>query len=316
MKIKWENTLVLGGEGAKKLSGDVANLLQLPHKMVDYQVFPDSESLVTVPNVEGKEVIYIKSTPRPQAKNLIELFLTIDALKTWGAKKVHLVIPYYAHARQDKGFLNGQSISAETVAKLIASLDLDSIFTVDAHFHRDIGPYRLFSTHVKGFNISAVKRLAEAIKEEYKPNDPVIIIPDKGQAPTHDYIRMVFDTKFYFLHKTRLSPTEVVITCDEDITSFNGRDAIIFDDMISSGGTLIKSMEWLKERDVGRIFIAATHLMYPTKSDSEKPDDIGIKLYNAGAHMIITANTTNLKENGQISIAPLIANALKSQQWV
>lgn len=308
---------------AGKESEDVAKYIHrkthIEEGNIEIITFPDTECLVEItPDIKDKNILYIKSTPYPQDKNLMELFLTIDAFRKNGAKKIELVIPYYAHARQDRMFENNiQSESAETVAKIIAALGSPKIevYTIDAHFHRHVGDYPLFSTDIKAFNITAVKELAKHIKDKYDPRNPKIVIPDKGQQPTHKYIKEIFDTDFIFLSKRRLGSRNVEITCDQDISTLKNSDVIIFDDIIGTGITLQKSIEWLKTKDADRIFVAATHLMYPYDEKNRKHEDVGSILRDVGATEIISANTTDIKENGQISVAPLIERAISNEDF-
>jgi len=317
----FKNHLIFAGEESSKIAKYLSETLGIKLGDIERTRFPDSEYLIRVPlEVEGKNIIYIKSTAYPQADNLMELFLTLHAFKINKAKNIDLVIPYYAHARQDKIFETGQAKSAETVAKIIEGLGRDPklrkslrVYTIDAHFHRYVGPYSLFDTNIEAFNITAVKELAKHIRDKYQPNNPRVVIPDKGQQPTHKYIKEIFDTDFIFLDKKRLSSREVIISCDQDPSSLKDSDVVIFDDMISTGTTLIKSIEWLKQQDVNRVFVAATHLMYPISNGQH--EDVGGKLREAGATEIISTNTTDINENGRISVAPLIGKALLNQAY-
>lgn len=313
--------------GNESQDKDIADYLcnkykELERGEITKTTFPDSEILVEVkPSVGGKRIIYIKSTAWPQIKNQWELFLTIGAFKHNEAKSIDLVIPYYGHARQDKKFGEGRPRTAEIVANLLAGLDTNiKVYTIDAHFHREVGYYPLLDTNIRAFNITAVKELAKYIKDKYKPENPKIIIPDKGQQPTHKYIREVFDTDFVFLSKERVDSRNVIISCNqEEISSLKDSDIIIFDDMISTGTTLQKSIDWLKKKDVNRIIVATTHLMYPlidevkdSKTNEFRAifEDVGGMLRSAGASEIISANTTGINGTGQISIGSLVEKAL------
>ncbi len=318
----FKDYLIFAGDESKATADELKTELGSELGEIKITQFPDTERLVKVSsNIKGRNVIYIKSTPHNkklnQAEHTIELFSTIHAMVNNGVEKIILIIPYYAHARQDKKFKFGETNSAEMVAETLNCLGkghIKELYTIDAHFNREPGKYKFFNTSIDTYNITAVKELAKYIKTNFKLKNPRIVIPDKGQQPTHEYIKQIFDTDFIFLSKQRFGPREVKITCDQDTLMLKDSDMLIFDDMISTGTTLEKSIEWLKSKNVNRIFIAATHLMYPIIKGTNDSEEIGAKLREAGATAIISADTTGIKENGHISIVPLIKKALLSQK--
>jgi ribose-phosphate pyrophosphokinase len=313
IKMNKHVDFVFSGGESENIAKYLNQELNIPIGDMEVDVFPDSEHSIEIPtNISGKNIIYIKSTHYPQDKNLIELFLVLDAFKRYKINRLNLVIPYYAYARQDKIFKEGQSKSAETIARIIASLTTPKsyVYTIDSHFFRGVGSYRLFDTKIRAYNITAISEISKYIKIRYKPENTKIVIPDKGHRPTYNYIKEIFDTDFFFLSKERLSFNKVKITCDQDTLILKDSDVIIYDDLIGTGGTILECIEWLKTKNVSRIFVAATHLVYPYNQGTQKFEDIGKKIIDAGANEIISTNTTNIKVKNQISIAPLIKRAI------
>lgn len=307
--------VVFGGScgNSKDIGKNIAQKLSIPFYEIEKKVFPDGEMYFRLPvekldiskppmeELEGMDVIYVQSTAPPQSQHLIELFLTVENIKRRKAKKLILVVPYLAHARQDKEFKPGEAISNQVVGKIMKSLGVDYLFTIDVHFNREVGDY--LYEGINAYNVTATGILARYIRDELGIISPKIIIPDYGHKPIAEFITPILGDDITFGRKVRNDESEVIITFPEK-EDFKGKVSVIFDDMISSGTTCIKTAEYLKRRGASRVILAVTHTLYINRARD--------RLLSSGVDKIVATDTI-LKEDSVISIAPILANAI--EKW-
>jgi ribose-phosphate pyrophosphokinase len=310
--------LIVGGSASQKLAANVAEELEDWLCPIETKKFPDGERYIRVKGEVDKEAIIIQSTGYPQDENLIELLFLIKNLKDLGVAKLKVVIPYFGYGRQEKRFKSGEAISAEIIANLIENAGADEIISVNLHEDS----VRDFFT-IPSKNISAMEAIAEYI--ESICNDPIIIAPDKGALNFAEEIATILDCSCTYMNKIRLGPDKVETTiadirCDfpsddpkiiklnkkeekkVDIKSVEGKEAIIIDDIIATGGTIVNAIGILKKQGAKSVSICCVHPILV--------NDAVLKIYAAGAKSI--AGTDSLKsEVSCISIAKVIANALK-----
>lgn len=305
--------VVFGGScgNSKDIGKTIAQELSIPFYEIETKVFRDTEMLVRLPvekldiskppmeELEGMDVIYVQSTARPQSQHLIELFLTVENIKRRKAKKLILVVPYLAYARQDKEFIPGEAISSQVIGKIMKNLGVDYLFTIDVHFNREVGDY--LYEGINAYNVTATGALARYIRDELGIISPKIIIPDYGHKPIAEFITPILGDDITFGRKVRKGESEVIITFPEK-EDFKGKVTVIFDDMISSGTTCIKTAEYLKKRGASRVILAVTHTLYVNGARD--------RLLSNGVDKIIATDTI-LKEDSVISIAPILANAIR-----
>ena len=269
--------------------------------------FPDGEKYLRVHGEVDDEVTIIQSTGYPQDETLIELLFLIKNLKDLGAKKVKVVVPFMGYARQERRFNDGEAISAKIVAELIELAGADEFASIN--LHEDC--VRKFF-NIPAYNLSAMPAIAEYLKEF--TTDPIIIAPDKGALGFAEEISEILECNCTYLKKVRLGPDKVETTIadidesDDDsskvqISSVKGKQAIIIDDIIATGGTIVNAINILKEHGAVSVNVCCVH---PTLVN-----DAVSKIYAAGATDL--AGTDTLKsEVSSISLAKTIANYLKS----
>ena len=269
--------------------------------------FPDGEKYLRVHGEVDDEVTIIQSTGYPQDETLIELLFLIKNLKDLGAKKVKVVVPFMGYARQERRFNDGEAISAKIVAELIELAGADEFASIN--LHEDC--VRKFF-NIPAYNLSAMPAIAEYLKEF--TTDPIIIAPDKGALGFAEEISEILGCNCTYLKKVRLGPDKVETTIadidesDDDsskvqISSVKGKQAIIIDDIIATGGTIVNAINILKEHGAVSVNVCCVH---PTLVN-----DAVSKIYAAGATDL--AGTDTLKsEVSSISLAKTIANYLKS----
>ena len=291
--------VVIGGSSSYVLAIKLARELNAPLLETDIKRFPDGEKYVRIDgDLEGVEAIVVQSMYLTPDEYLMEYFLMVEALKDSGAKKVIGMIPYFAYARQDKRFNPGEAVSLRTVSRLIETVGTDQLFTVDMHLHRVDDMSKIFNIPAK--NLTAIPDIARYIGANLSLENPLIIGPDEEAEQWAKIAAAQLETDYDVLEKKRISSTQVEITTRE--LELKNRDIVIIDDIISTGGTIAKTVEALKKKDANRIVAACTH---PILVDNALK-----KIYTAGAYNVI-GTTTIPSPISVIEIAPSLAEALK-----
>jgi len=245
---------VIPGPASKELGLKVAEKLGVEAVKMEYKLFPDGESYVRFDSsVEGETVAIVQSTYPPQDKHLMELCLIADTAKDLGAERVVAVVPYLAYARQDKRFLPGEAISIKTVGRLLRASGMDKLITVDAHSDE-----ALKALNMEVVNISAIDTLARYMADEKGLRGAFALAPDRGALELAERASKTLGDGFGWLHKERSRITGEV-RVEEKTLDVSGRTVIIFDDMISTGGTVIAALEVLKKQGASRVYAACTH---------------------------------------------------------
>jgi len=291
--------IVLGGSSAQVLTIKIGRLLKIPTILPEIKRFPDGEKYVRITeDVNGKTVAIIQSFYHQPDEFLIEYFLIADTLKDLGAKKVIAVIPYFAYARQDERFKPGEAISFKTVTKLIEEVGTDEIYTIDTHLHRVEQLSEVF--HIPAHNLTAVPLLAQYIKKSFELNNPVVIGPDEEAEQWAKVAAKELEAEYDILEKERLGPSEVRIKTRE--LDVDGKDVLIVDDIISTGGTMVEAIKMLKENGAKNVIAACTHPILVQNALT--------RIYQAGALAVIGTDTVP-SSISFVSVAPIIAEALR-----
>ena len=245
---------VIPGPASRELGLKVAEKLGVEAVKMEYKLFPDGESYVRFDSsVEGETVAIVQSTYPPQDKHLMELCLIADTAKDLGAKRVIAVVPYLAYARQDKRFLPGEAISIRTVGRLLRASGVDKLITVDAHSDE-----ALKALNMEAVNVSAIDTLARYMADEKGLRGAFALAPDRGALELAERASRTLGDGFGWLQKERSRITGEV-KVEEKTLDVSGRTVIIFDDMISTGGTVIAALEVLKKQGASRVYAACTH---------------------------------------------------------
>ncbi len=294
--------LIVAGSASPKLAERVAKQLKCKLTKSELRRFPDGELYVRIPDdVEGEDVAVIQSTCYPPNENYMELFLLLDAAKDLGAKKVMAVIPYLAYARQDKRFERGEAVSLKTVAKLIEGAGADRVFLVDVHAHRVEKLSRVFNIPAR--SLTAAPLLGKWIAENYQLANPVIVGPDEEAQQWARAAGEAIGADWDFMMKKRIGAEEVEIKPRK--LEVRGRDVIVIDDIISTGGTMVEAIKILRKHGVQRIYAACVHGVFA--GDALK------KIHGTGVQEILATDTIE-SDISKVSVAPLIADALREDK--
>jgi len=277
---------ILGGTSARTIAEDISKELQQPLIEVTYKRFPDDEFYVRIlDDVKGEDVLIVQTT-YPDTK-IVELILMQDAVYEAGANEITVAIPYFGYSRQDKKFEDGEPISARAIAEHI-SLHANYVITVDPHKE-----HLLDFFNVPAYSCSAVVEIAKYLKEK---DVDFVLAPDKGAKKRAQQAAGIIGCEYDYMEKTRIDGTTIKIK-PKNLDAKNKNVAII-DDIISTGGTMAKSIRELKKQGAKKVSVACTHGLFVGGAKE--------KLLSAGCDEIISTDTIE-DEFSKVKTAPCIA---------
>ncbi|MDN7123363.1 ribose-phosphate pyrophosphokinase [Pseudidiomarina terrestris] len=248
---------LFAGNATPELAQKIADRLFI--KLGDAEVgrFSDGEISVMInENVRGSDVFILQSTCAPTNDNLMELIVMVDALRRASAGRITAVMPYFGYARQDRRVRSARvPITSKVIADFLSSVGVDRVLTVDLHAEQIQG---FFDVPVD--NVFASPVLLEHLRQQDFDN-PVVVSPDIGGVVRARAIaKLLNDIDLAIIDKRRPRANESQVM--HIIGDVQGRDCIIVDDMIDTGGTLCKAADALKEHGARRVFAYATHPVF------------------------------------------------------
>lgn len=286
------------------LALDVAKKLHLTLSPVEIFVFPDLEKRIRIKEpVVGETCVVVQSASIPPDENYMELFIMIDALKRSGAEFVKVLIPYLGYQRQDHVFRDGEAVSLEVIAEILKSVGASEVITFDLHSPKIP---EVFSIPVK--HLSALPIFAERIKKDFNLEEIVLVSPDMGGIRRiKDVSEALGNIPFATVTKNRDLATGEINDSNLD-GDVRGKTAVIVDDMISTGKTMVEAAEILLENGAKKVFVFATHAVFAR--------DAGKLLQNSKIEKIVTTDTIAVPAYNQfpkleiLSVAEVAAKAL------
>lgn len=282
--------MIIGGSASQKLAALISKELDETLCPLETRKFPDGERYIRIGGNLESDAVVIQSTGYPQDQNLLELFLILKTLKSLDVENIKVVIPYFGYARQEKRFKSGEAISAQVVSELLEACGATEILSINLHEDR---LRNLFN--IPAHNLSAMPLIAEYIEEHL--DDPVIIAPDKGALGFASEIAGILGCDSDHLEKTRISPDKVETrTKDLDV---QGREAVIIDDIISTGGTIINASHILRQHGASKIVVSCVHPVLV--------EDALLRIFASGVDDVIATDTLQ-SDASTISVVPLIAD--------
>ncbi len=296
---------IFSGQANRPLAKNICNFLHLPLGEITLGKFPDGENFCKIEeDIRGRDVFLVQPTCPPVNDNLLELLIMIDSCKRASAQRITVVIPYFGYARQDRKDEGRVPITAKLVANLITRAGADRVLTMDLH-----------SPQIQGFfdvpvdNMYAAPVLNEFMCQKDVPEeDRVVVSADVGSIKRALGHAKKLGGKLAIVDKRRDNATE---TRQEHIIGgpIEGKVAFMFDDMISTAGTICGAAEKVHASGAKEIFVAATHglLVGPAIE----------KLKKAPITQIAVTDTIPLPQEKMLpnlkilSVAPLLAEAIK-----
>lgn len=277
----------------------LASELDLEHRPFALHRYPDGEILVTGPGSASRTVILYCSLFEPNEK-LIALMLAADTLRRAGAARIVLVAPYMSYMRQDIAFEAGQAVSQQAVGKFLSAL-FDRILTVDAHLHRTPEISDVFPG-AEAENLIAAELIADYAAVNGFDRDTLVVGPDRESRQWVTRVADRLGGSVLVGEKTRFSDRQVEIEFPVD--DLSGRKVLLVDDIVSSGGTIIKAAQKLISKGAWHITLAVTHALFE--------QDIGDALSKAGVDQIWATDSVR-HEASCIALAPLLVTSLRSE---
>ncbi len=290
---------IIPGPASTALGEKIAELTGIEKVAVAHRTFPDGESYVRLEgNVQNEHVVIVQTTSTTQDTSLMQLAFMANAAKRNGAKKVTAAVPYLAYARQDKIFLQGETISVEAIAAMLKAAGVDALVTVNIHAENALSRFPFPAK-----TLSAIPLLAEYfVKKGY--GKAFALAPDKGAMYIARQARAVLCGEAGHLEKQRDRYTGKTSQTGNDL-NVKGQTVIIFDDIISTGGTIVGAAKILLELGATRVFAACVHPLLI--GDAEK------RILDAGVEEIVGTDSVPSRTS-KVSLAPLFAEELRAQK--
>jgi len=256
-------------------------------------------------SVRGSDAFVIQSHTAPINEWIMEHLIMVDALKRASAKRITVVMPFWGYSRQDKKHRGREPISARLIADLFKTAGADRIITVDLHADQLQG---FFDGPVD--HLMALPILADYIKEKYGDQELAVVSPDAGRIKVAErWSARLGGVPLAFIHKTRRTDRPNETVANRVVGDVKGRICVLTDDIIDTGGTIVKATEAIMDAGAAGVVIAATHAILS--------DPAVDRLKNSPATEVIVTNTLPLAEERKfdkltcLSIAPLISRAIK-----
>jgi ribose-phosphate pyrophosphokinase len=294
--------LLISGNSNRPLSEEIAKYLNQRLADVVIKKFSDGEISVKInENIRGKDVFIIQPTSAPANDHIMELLLTIDAVRRASAKRITAVIPYYGYGRQDRKPEPRVPISARLVADIIQVTGLDRVLTVDLHADQIQGFF-----HIPVDNLYAAPVFIQYLKESHF-SEPVVVSPDSGGVERARYLARHINAGLAIIDKRR--PHANVAEIMNVIGDVEGKECILYDDMIDTAGTITKAAKALKDNGAKRVIACATHPVLSGPAIQRIEESV--------LDEVIFSNTIYLPEEKRIrkikilSIANLIGEAIR-----
>ena len=293
---------VFTGNANPVLAKEICGCLGIQLGSADVNTFSDGEIQIKInDNVRGADTFVVQPTSPPVDRNLMELLIMVDALKRASADKITAVIPYYGYARQDRKSQPRVPITAKLVANLITISGVNRVLVMDLHAGQIQG---FFDIPVD--NLFAAPVIIDYVRK-MKLSDLVFVSPDTGGAERVRAFAKRLDATMAIIDKRRPGPN--IAEVHHVVGNVHNKNAILLDDMIDTGGSIVKAAEVLMHKGAKTVYAVCTHAVFSGEAIS--------KLEKSQIKKVIVTNTISLargrksKKVTVLSIAPLLAEAIK-----
>jgi ribose-phosphate pyrophosphokinase len=292
--------IIIPGPASLMLGEKIAKELGVKSCKVEHKFFPDGESYIRLKgDLKGETVVMIQTTaPNPNTR-LMQLIQIASISKNLGAHKLIAVTPYLAYSRQDKRFLEGEALTLDIILGLLDKSGIDDLIVVDAHNENSIQKI-VEKYDIIVHNLSAIPQLAGYMKRVSYAG-AYSLSPDLGALNLANAAAKVLGGGYGFFEKERnLITGEIEMHLKE--LNIEGEKAIVFDDIISSGGTMAKAIKRIKDQGASKVAAACTHALFVNNAEK--------KIKEAGADLIIASDTIQTKYS-KVTIAGIMADFLQ-----
>ncbi|GAC1040475.1 ribose-phosphate pyrophosphokinase [Rhizobium sp. No.120] len=244
---------VFAGNSNRQLAEAICNYLNVPLGRASVRRFADQEIFVEIQeNVRGEDVFLVQPTSFPTNDHLMELLIMIDAMRRSSARRITAVLPYFGYARQDRRASGRTPISAKLVANLITEAGADRVLTLDLHAGQIQGFFDIPTD-----NLYALPILTRDIKANYDIGNVMVVSPDVGGVVRARALAKRLDCLLAIVDKRRDRPGESEVM--NVIGDVSGKDCLLIDDIVDSGGTLCNAADALLARGAASVTAYITH---------------------------------------------------------
>jgi len=297
-----DNIRVFHGTANPELATKIYKFLEIPVGRARVETFPDGETLVRVEDdVRGRDCFVVQPTCQPVNNNLMELLIFIDCLHRASAQRITAVLPYFGYARQDRKSEGRTPITAKLVANMLATAKVDRILAVDLHAQQVQGFFDLPVDH-----LTAEPVLADYFRQ-LNLKDIVIVSPDVGNVKTANGFAQDLGGDLAIIDKRRESGSEAIAT--RVIGIVEGKDVLMFDDIIATAGTICSAAKLVKEHGAKSVRVGATHGVFAPPA-LERLADAPIDEIVVTDTIPLTATAMEYKNLKVLSVAPLLGEAI------
>lgn len=273
--------MVIGGPSSEDLAKKISKKLNAKFLKTQLKLFPDGESKITIKGmIKAQKIIIVQSTHFPVDTNLVHALSLIHHAKMMSSN-VYAVIPYMGYAKQDKEFLKGEIITISAVAKMFKAAGATKLIVIDIHSEEELNFFKIPSK-----NLSAVPLLANYF-EKIKLHQPLVVSPDLFWERRAKEFAKILKCNSIALNKQRNRKTGELVIKSSKFPNKNFQDVVLLDDMVSTGGSIVKSIQFLKKKNLARIYVACTHAVLTDNAEK--------RLRNAGVYKIISTNSISGK---------------------
>ncbi len=301
----YDHLTLISGRAHPKLASEIAEYLGVPLAAIELADFPDGEiSLKLEQNIRGCDVFLIQPTGPPVNTNLLELLIMIDACQRASADRITVVLPYFGYARQDRKDAGRVPITAKLVANLITKAGADRVLTMDLHAAQIQGFFDVPVDH-----LYAAPILDQYFKSLKLPKDKIVVLsPDEGSIKRSlQHVEHLGGT-LAIIDKRRSSSTQ---TKQANLIGgpIEGKTVLMFDDMISTAGSIIGAVEIAKRYGAENVYVSATHAVLCGPAAA--------RLRDAPIREVVVTNSLSLRAEQRlpnlqvVSVAPLLGEAIR-----
>ena len=303
--MSYTNLKLFALSSNQELAAKVADKMGIELGKSSVREFSDGEIQVNIEeSIRGHHVFILQSTSSPVNDNLMEILIMVDALKRASAETISVVMPYYGYARQDRKARSREPITSKLVANMLEVAGVDRLLTVDLHASQIQGFFDIPVDHLMGAPL-----IADYFDRAGLTGDDVVVVsPDHGGATRARKMAVALDCPVAIIDKRRPKPNVAEIM--GVLGDVEGKNCIMIDDMIDTGGTIVAGIDMLLEKGAKNVFVACTHPVFSGPAVE--------RLKNCSAKEVVVTDTIILPKEKHfdklkvVSVASLLAKTIES----